>query len=267
MVFTSDNGYLWGEHNLTSKFVPYRKAVEVPLLIRWPGHVAAGAVDPRWVAHVDISPTLLAAAGVTSTLTPMDGHDIFSGSGYVRPQAFTEYFLDESNGLGRPTWASIRSSTRQYTEYYDTAGAVTFREYYDMVNDPYQQAVNLLGDGNPANDPKLRVAFSPAARPTTVRGQRMSVDPSPRGARPRQAAADPAHGGARDGRRLRAHRGVPARRRPRRPCARGVPEDPVLHDQAVLRGRPDDDAETQGASEAPDPGPGDRLPPGPCGAR
>ncbi len=152
MVFTSDNGYLWGEHNLTSKFVPYRKAVEVPLLIRWPGHVAAGAVDPRWVAHVDISPTLLAAAGVTSTLTPMDGHDIFSG--YVRPQAFTEYFLDESNGLGRPTWASIRSSTRQYTEYYDTAGAVTFREYYDMVNDPYQ-LVNLLGDGNPANDPSF----------------------------------------------------------------------------------------------------------------
>ena len=150
VVFTSDNGYLWGEHNLTSKFVPYRKAVEVPLLIRWPGHVAAGAVDTRFVTHIDISPTLLAAAGVTSVLVPMDGHDILSG--YVRPQAFTEYFLDESNGLGRPTWASIRSSTRQYTEYYDTAGAVTFREYYDMVNDPYQ-LVNLLGDGNPANDP------------------------------------------------------------------------------------------------------------------
>ena len=93
VVFTSDNGYLWGEHNLTSKFVPYRKAVEVPLLIRWPGHVAAGAVDERWVAHVDISPTLLAAAGVTSTVVPMDGRDIFSG--YARPQAFTEYFLDE----------------------------------------------------------------------------------------------------------------------------------------------------------------------------
>lgn len=150
VVFTSDNGYLWGEHHLTSKFVPYRAAVEVPLLLRWPGHVPAGAVDTRFVTHVDIAPTLLAAAGVTSTVVPMDGRDILGG--HVRQQAFTEYFLDEANGLGRPTWASLRSSTAQYTEYYDTAGVVTFREYYDMVNDPYQ-LVNLLGDGNAANDP------------------------------------------------------------------------------------------------------------------
>ena len=120
----------------------------------------------------------------------MDGRDIFSG--YVRPQAFTEYFLDSSNGLGRPTWASIRSSTRQYTEYYDTAGAVTFREYYDMVNDPYQ-LVNLLGDGNPANDPSyasLSTQLAPndsalaalacdLARVGTIRDRRLVCPRSP----------------------------------------------------------------------------------------
>jgi len=51
----------------TSKFLPYRKAVEVPFLVRWPGRVAAGAVDDRLVTHVDITPTILAATGVTQT--------------------------------------------------------------------------------------------------------------------------------------------------------------------------------------------------------
>ena len=44
-----------------------------------------------------------------------------------------------------------------YVEYYDTSrDRVTpmYREYYDMVNDPYQLE-NLLGDGTPANDPDV----------------------------------------------------------------------------------------------------------------
>jgi N-acetylglucosamine-6-sulfatase len=57
VLFTSDNGYLLGEHKATSKFLSYRKAVEVPFLLRWPGRVAAGAVDDRLVTHVDVVPT------------------------------------------------------------------------------------------------------------------------------------------------------------------------------------------------------------------
>ena len=77
-IFTSDNGVLWGEHGLPEKFVPYQRAIDVPFLIRWPGHVAAGAVDDRPVANIDIAPTVLAAAGVSSE-HPMDGSDILSG--------------------------------------------------------------------------------------------------------------------------------------------------------------------------------------------
>ena len=51
----------------TSKFLPYHKAVEVPFLLRWPGRVPPGAVDDRLVTHVDITPTILAATGVTQT--------------------------------------------------------------------------------------------------------------------------------------------------------------------------------------------------------
>jgi hypothetical protein len=47
-----------------------------------------------------------------------------------------------------PAWASIRTRTYQYVEYYE-GGETSFREYYDLVHDPWQLR-NLLHDGNPA---------------------------------------------------------------------------------------------------------------------
>jgi arylsulfatase A-like enzyme len=152
VIFTSDNGYLLGEHKATSKFLPYRKAVEVPFLVRWPGRVPAGAVDDRLVTHVDIAPTILAATGVSQGHATLDGRDILSGA--ARQQALTEYWNDANNNPNIPSWASIRTGAYQYTEYYNSAtpAAVTFREYYNLQADPYQ-LVNLLADGVPSNDP------------------------------------------------------------------------------------------------------------------
>jgi arylsulfatase A-like enzyme len=152
VIFTSDNGYLLGEHRATSKFLPYRKAVEVPFLVRWPGRVAAGAVDDRLVTHVDIAPTILAATGVTQSHVTLDGRNFLSG--YARQRALTEYWTDPNNNKNIPGWASIRTAAYQYTEYYDIANpaTVSFREYYNLAADPYE-LVNLLADGNPSNDP------------------------------------------------------------------------------------------------------------------
>lgn len=152
VVFTSDNGFLLGEHKTTEKFLPYRKAVEVPFLLRWPGRVAAGAVDDRLVTHVDVLPTILAATGVTQSHVTLDGRNLLSG--FARPRALTEYWNDANNSPTIPTWASIRTAAYQYTEYYDLSNpaTVTFREYYNLQADPYQ-LVNLLADGVPTNDP------------------------------------------------------------------------------------------------------------------
>ena len=152
VVFTSDNGFLLGEHKTTEKFLPYRKAVEVPFLVRWPGRVPAGAVDDRLVTHVDVLPTILAATGVIQAHATLDGRDLLSG--HTRQRALLEYWHDANNSSTIPTWASTRTAAYQYTEYYDIANpaTVTFREYYNLQADPYQ-LVNLLADGVPANDP------------------------------------------------------------------------------------------------------------------
>ncbi len=154
VIFTSDNGYMWGEHGLGSKFLPYDPAVNVPFVIRWPGKVAAGVIDERAVTHVDIVPTVLAATGVTQNLAPVDGHDILGG--HAREAGLTEYYYDTANGNGIPTWAAVRTADYLYVEYYGTSPSTTstptYREYYDMVTDPFQ-LVNLYRDGNGSNDP------------------------------------------------------------------------------------------------------------------
>lgn len=157
VVFTSDNGYFYGEHGRSGKFLPYDEAVRVPFLMRWPaGNVPAGVVDQRIVSHVDIAATIMAAAGVTSTEAPIDGKDILSG--YSRPFGYTEYYYDPANGNYITTWAAIHTPEYVYVEYYDTTTNMnrtpTFREYYDMVNDPYQMQ-NVLADGISSNDPDV----------------------------------------------------------------------------------------------------------------
>jgi arylsulfatase A-like enzyme len=62
VIFTSDNGYLQGEHRLAaSKFLPFENAVRVPLLMRGPG-IKAGQKLNAHTMDVDLTPTILGAA-------------------------------------------------------------------------------------------------------------------------------------------------------------------------------------------------------------
>ncbi|MGI9021465.1 MAG: sulfatase family protein, partial [Solirubrobacterales bacterium] len=85
IVFTSDNGLFHGEHRLRDgKRLPYREAVEVPLVARIPDPVAGGAVVskvPAPVANIDLAPTLLELAEADACLEPgtcrtMDGRSM-----------------------------------------------------------------------------------------------------------------------------------------------------------------------------------------------
>jgi arylsulfatase A-like enzyme len=148
-IFTSDNGYMWGEHWLNAKRWPYTDSVQIPLFMRWPGHVAAGADDPRLVSHVDIAPTIYGAVGLTPSYVP-DGVSLFSPG--ARQRLYLEYFLSPDAKV--KTWSGlITAGGVGYFEWYENGGTF-FREYYDLVSDPYQ-LTNLLGDGNAANDPDV----------------------------------------------------------------------------------------------------------------
>jgi arylsulfatase A-like enzyme len=155
-IFTSDNGFLWADHHLGGargtagqKRVSYTPSVQVPLFLRWPGHVAGGSRDGRITGTVDIAPTVLDVAGVgpDPAQPPLDGRSLLSG--VRRTRIVLEYWRE----TWIPTWASLRTRRYQYVEYY-REGRRFFREYYNLVRDPWQLR-NLLHDGNPANNPDL----------------------------------------------------------------------------------------------------------------
>lgn len=163
VIYIGDNGFQWADHGLTGKATPYSPAHEVPFYLSWPaGGLGAGTVDDRIVANIDIAPTILTAAGVTPN-TPQDGKSLLSG--FKRDHILVEWWKQGSAGV-KDSWASYVAKDKQYVEYYDVhtdangqeagTGQVSFREYYDLVNDPYQ-LTNKLYNATPQDEQKLGV--------------------------------------------------------------------------------------------------------------
>ena len=78
IVFTSDQGFAWGQKGFKSKVAPYRATVAAPFIIRPPKAIAkncAGRVIDSPVSGVDIPPTFFAQAGLELPW-PMHGHDL-----------------------------------------------------------------------------------------------------------------------------------------------------------------------------------------------
>jgi arylsulfatase A-like enzyme len=112
-VFTSDNGgtqQSLQEPLRGSKGCYYEGGIREPMIVRWPGRVAAGSRSAVPVANVDFYPTFLAAAG--APLPPNHGLDgesllpLLEGRGRLRRQALYWHFpgyLDSPVPRGRDT--------------------------------------------------------------------------------------------------------------------------------------------------------------------
>jgi len=84
VIFTTDNGYLHGEHGLADKWYPFEESIRVPLLVRDPRLPMArrGQVVDAIALNVDLAPTILAAAGLSSP-SGMQGRDL--STSYLTP--------------------------------------------------------------------------------------------------------------------------------------------------------------------------------------
>ncbi|MBA2415907.1 MAG: sulfatase, partial [Geodermatophilaceae bacterium] len=64
VFFTSDNGFLLGQHRRADKGLPYEEAIRVPLLVRGPG--VPSRVEPSVTSNIDRAPTLADLAGAAT---------------------------------------------------------------------------------------------------------------------------------------------------------------------------------------------------------
>ena len=64
VIYTSDQGFFLGEHNMFDKRFMYEESLRMPFLIRWPAGIKPALVSNKMILNVDFAPMLLDAAGV-----------------------------------------------------------------------------------------------------------------------------------------------------------------------------------------------------------
>ena len=144
VIFTSDNGYMTGEHGVAKKVWPYLPSIGVPMIVSWPGEVDGPKRSSDLVANIDIAPTILEAAGVKPDYE-LDGRSLLS------PKPRDWLFLEgprQSERSPYPPWDAYLDHDAQYIQWLDDD---EWREYYDLKADPFE-VENLLADDDPAND-------------------------------------------------------------------------------------------------------------------
>jgi N-acetylglucosamine-6-sulfatase len=148
ILFTSDNGFFYGEHNLSlERRLPYEESIRNPLIVRYPPVTQGGEVVEGLVASVDIAPTVLEIAG-----TPVG--DQIQGRSFVpllmgdearsRSSVLVEFYTYENPfpWLLDLDYRAIRTDRYKLIHWIHYPEA---EELYDLAEDPYELR-NLIAD-------------------------------------------------------------------------------------------------------------------------
>jgi N-acetylglucosamine-6-sulfatase len=146
ILFTSDNGYMQGEHDVPSgKMLAYDPSTRVPLLIRGPG-IPHGRVSGELVGNIDLAPTILQVARAKAgkvldgrSLLPFARHPLLRSrrpllheTGGLRYVPVRDQDQDGGPAVQRIlSYRAVRTDRWLYIEY--RGGA---RELYDLRYDP-----------------------------------------------------------------------------------------------------------------------------------
>jgi len=162
VIFSPDNGMMWGEHRCHGIRQPYEEAIRTPFVVRFPSLIKdPGSRRNQMALNIDIAPTLLDIAGAPVP-SDMDGESfapILKDQDAPGRKAwlleFWKYFPENT-----PSYTGIRTETHKYIEYEKTLRP----QLFDLVADPGERN-NLYG--TPEGDsllPKLKSAMDALMR-------------------------------------------------------------------------------------------------------
>lgn len=145
VVLTSDHGYHLGEQGWWSKHTLYEAATRVPLLVSWPGTVAAGQVAEGLVELVDLYPTLAELVGIEPSAA-LEGRSfvpLLEDPGRIWPEvALSQIALTGVDGR------SVRTDRWRYIEWHGNRDLV---ELFDLGSEQ-TESVDLAGLAAHADD-------------------------------------------------------------------------------------------------------------------
>lgn len=149
VIFTSDNGFMQGEHRVRQgKMLPYDASTHLPFLIRGPG-IPRGRTTKAVVGDVDLAATVVDVAGVRPGHA-LDGRTLIP---YARNTHLRNLrpFLHTTAGQGShgrtntreggakgtetrvPAWDAVRTTRWLYVAYRGRGS-----ELYDLKRDPWE---------------------------------------------------------------------------------------------------------------------------------
>ncbi|EAS47198.1 mucin-desulfating sulfatase (N-acetylglucosamine-6-sulfatase) [marine gamma proteobacterium HTCC2207] len=150
IIFTSDNGYFYGEHGLTiERRYPYEEAIKVPLIIRKPkteNAQTSSTIADTLVASIDLAPTILEYANIDIPVS-MQGQSLHSvlegGDKPAREAVFIEHFAHENPFI----WTANIDYKALISQQYKLIKWNRYDNEYEMYNleeDPGE--INNLAD-------------------------------------------------------------------------------------------------------------------------
>jgi arylsulfatase A-like enzyme len=144
IIFTSDNGFMLGEHRMAEKQWAYEPSIRVPMVFRLPWSLI-GRNDSHLVMNIDLASTIATLAGVKPglkqngvSMTPL----LLSEGAPVpwRDEIYLEFRATTPAPRRPPPYRGVRTAQWKYVEY-DNG----WRELYNLLTDPFELD-NLAGD-------------------------------------------------------------------------------------------------------------------------
>jgi arylsulfatase A-like enzyme len=151
VIFTSDEGYFYGEHGLSvERRLAYEESARIPLLMRYPALIQPGTILGQLTLSIDIAPTLLEIGGAPANKN-MHGRSLvplLRGQNVPWRKSFLiEYFSDTVfPRVLKMGYQAVRTERWKYIRYADLDG---MDELYDLAADPFE-LTNLMGDAKAA---------------------------------------------------------------------------------------------------------------------
>ena len=147
VVFTSDNGYFYGEHGLSvERRLAYEESIRMPLLLRYPKSIKSGSVRDEFALNIDLAPTLLELASVPVPQS-MQGSSLVPVLQGKRPDwrksFLIEYYSDKVfPRILQMGYHAVRNERWKYIHYRELDG---MDELYDLKSDPFEMK-NLINE-------------------------------------------------------------------------------------------------------------------------
>lgn len=152
VIFTSDQGFAWGQHGSNEKWMPYDSNICAPLIFAAPGRIKPGTVCKEAVNGVDIVSTIHSLAGIEPEWK-MHGRDLMGllkqpegklnepmllinstyeyGENIIEKLKSKNYTAYERRGLY--AWMMMRDGKYKYIRHFKDN---VIEELYDMGKDP-----------------------------------------------------------------------------------------------------------------------------------